>query len=392
LAVGAEEGRAIAQNYSLDSGPTPITGLPFPPVDVEPLSKLARPAIGKQIGEIGKGGPTSSDPLFHDRGDRCSQLLQFLRTQLPAWPGRPNPGAEEDLVGIDVSQTRHDPLIEQKVLDRRLTPLEGGSQLGGSGQVSIGVSPQLELILQLFRCENGDEPEGARVNETDLLLLVGSGNEMGVGGLGVARGADQHSSGHAQVDDERQSGVKIAEDEFALTTEDIDRSPCQTINHVGRVLVSPPGPRMAELDLEQATSEQVGFKEPPGGLYFGELGHGDKLDLAGKDDSLVGPHVDPFSRFESGRRSEPDPKPEAVFEGDRDHLVMSKELGSEHRGGTVPMLGNDHVFWTDHHLHPVSQVRIRAASGEGTKPGNGHSAGDLSGDEDRINQERGNPG
>lgn len=129
------------------------------------------------------------EPCRENGSYRFAYRLHLATRKLPDLSSGMDSGPEEHLVCINVAKTGNKALIEQRSLDRHDTATECLGELRRRGEVDKGVAsnPLKPGIGQLVRGENGYKTKRARVDEADLLLPVGDGNEVGVVGFGIAR-------------------------------------------------------------------------------------------------------------------------------------------------------------------------------------------------------------
>src|SRR5436190_7694928 len=119
LAVGTIECRAPALDDA-PYGPAARASLAFTVVHGKTLGEVAKFAV--RTGEIAKRGAASGDGLMEDRLDCGYQAFQALERNRSSRALGMNTGTVQGFANVDVAQSRHDPLVEQKQLDRRQAP------------------------------------------------------------------------------------------------------------------------------------------------------------------------------------------------------------------------------------------------------------------------------
>ena len=121
-------------------------GLALAPIDLPGVLEIAQFAV--------RSARSRATTNRRRRSLRCSVCLiagTSRRARAPgtvcAGPQRRDAGAEQRLAHIDVAQTGHDLLVEQRGFDRRLLAVQRGGQNGDR-----------ECVIQRFRSEPGQQP------------------------------------------------------------------------------------------------------------------------------------------------------------------------------------------------------------------------------------------
>jgi len=149
---------------------------------------LAGPAVGEEVGEIAEAGAAVFEARFEDGADGGPDGRDLLRGEGTARPVGGNPGPEQHLVGVDVADAGHNPLVEEQGLDGRPAPGQALTQLPAARQVGEGVRPETGQgrVVEFLRREDRHESEGAGINETDL-FVGGADHDVGVGRFNLSR-------------------------------------------------------------------------------------------------------------------------------------------------------------------------------------------------------------
>src|SRR5215212_5697424 len=120
-------GAAAGDAELLDLRSADGTGLARMGEDLELVLKLAALAEGVVVRVEGRT-PHLDSPIEYVAG-RGEDLLYLYRVESVRLAGGMNPGDEEDLIHVDVAETRHDRLVEQQALYGGLTVFKGFSQI-----------------------------------------------------------------------------------------------------------------------------------------------------------------------------------------------------------------------------------------------------------------------
>ena len=121
-------------------------------------------SIGKPM--ISEGRSTGVDGVFEGCSNGRRQPFEILLVQIECRAFRPNAGAEQGLVGVDVPNPRENLLIEKNRLDRppaRLQTLPKGFAIDQGG---IGSQiPQNPLVAVLGAFEEVNPTEASGIDE-----------------------------------------------------------------------------------------------------------------------------------------------------------------------------------------------------------------------------------
>jgi hypothetical protein len=108
---------------------------------------------------ISQGGSARRDGLSQSLFDRAIQPRDLVERKIVRWGKRMDPGEEEALVGVDVSEAGDDGLVEECRLDRPPGTRERGGELGRSK----GERLRTEAGVGGTAAEPEDATESARV-------------------------------------------------------------------------------------------------------------------------------------------------------------------------------------------------------------------------------------
>ena len=112
----------------------------------------------------------SSGPggVFHDLPYPFAQIPELLVIEIGGRTVGMDPGFMQRFIGVDVSDPRDHPLIEQNGLCRSLGPAEGIGDLFRTNGGSLGAEAGQETAVEVFGgCREMDPAEPTRIHEPD---------------------------------------------------------------------------------------------------------------------------------------------------------------------------------------------------------------------------------
>ncbi len=195
---------------------------------------------------------------------------------------RGHPGAEQHLIGVDVSEAGQQPLIEQQGLDGRLTPGEPRSQLAAGRQVgeSVGTEACQGGFVELLRRENRHESKSTRVDEANL-LVGGANHHVGVGCLGLTGIGYLHPPRHSEMNHPGEVALDIDEDELPPPPEPEHTPAAQPIGEVSIPWLAPQHAGPTRLGIDNSMASQMRLELAAGGFDFWQLRHPDQATVPG---------------------------------------------------------------------------------------------------------------
>ena len=206
-------------------------------VDAQRVLVGARLAVAVQ--ERGERRAPISQAIGENLNDRTLQSDGFVERQGVCRTFWVETGHEQRLVGVDVAETCHHPLIEQDRLEASRSPGEPGRERlrceRGVERFRAESSVETDDVL---RQDVEDATEFALIREPEVLAVIESSSQMlKAKRRGVAR-RQLKRAGHAKVDQERGAVVQFEAEVFAAA-HDVDDG-------------SPDGPRPRRLRPERA--------------------------------------------------------------------------------------------------------------------------------------------
>src|SRR5262245_46267649 len=139
-----------------------MAGLPGAPVG----AKLVLHASGRagRIGVVAERRTLALDAHAQDVSDgtmQATHLVGVERIRAAQWMDLRSP---QGLVHVDVSEARHDSLVEQRDLDRSAASLEPPLQVvGAKRRQRLGPDSIGEIRIELFRLQKLPRPEASDV-------------------------------------------------------------------------------------------------------------------------------------------------------------------------------------------------------------------------------------
>ena len=244
-------GAALPQGGALDDCSTPVTRLTIPLVDLKMVLKIT-PTVNPI-----DAGAVSFDPLEKHLPDGCQQNRGLLLIQR-ACPGlRVDSGREQAFIGVDITQTGNEGLIQQQRFDRAFVLVQAGIKF--FGRQSLVQRLGAKTAGDLTRIVHQPHPsELAGVVEGHTVAVIQVKNHAVV--FRVAGGLcrfKQDVSAHAQVDQEMLSRKGEVE-KFAASADGSDLLSCDqgckiTLRWRGYA------PRPKNAGVEDGPSHHAGF-------------------------------------------------------------------------------------------------------------------------------------
>ena len=179
----------------------------LPGAEIDPMLELEEACYSGGIHVVGYGRATERDGFPEDALQAGMQTVKFRPLQVASHPAGPDTGAEETLVGIDISHSMQELLIQQSSLDRGAAGPEKGGELVGRDTQGL-LSGSLETVgLRLFLGDpvKRHASEAPGVHKAELSPRLQMQNGMGVRRKRRGRIGDQQATGHAQVHDPLQA-------------------------------------------------------------------------------------------------------------------------------------------------------------------------------------------
>src|SRR5690606_28417540 len=121
LTPRTEERRPVAQDDPLDRRPADPARLAFAAVDLE--ERLEAAGLARRVAVIPERRAPDPDRGLEDVADRVPEPRRLVGAERVRGAVRPDPGAEERLVRVDVADPHDVALVQEPVPDRRPGPL-----------------------------------------------------------------------------------------------------------------------------------------------------------------------------------------------------------------------------------------------------------------------------
>ena len=174
---------------------------------VHEVFELEKTTDSLGIDVVGDGGSAQADGMFQDVFERKSQALQFSVGETSGTAARPDAGAKEALIGVDVAYTREQLLIEERSFDGELPAAEKrGEFFRADGKRLGSCRGEGRSSTQLSKLEAAKPP---RINKAQFASAGKRQPRVGVGSNGSIRCGYKQPAGHAEVHDPLRVGSDI---------------------------------------------------------------------------------------------------------------------------------------------------------------------------------------
>lgn len=286
----------------------------MPSVDAEATEIITRSTVWQKVSHVIERRSPVPDPCFQNRTDRIPNALDLGVGQQSDRSCRMDAGSMKDLIGVDVSQSGDETLIEQCRFDRRNAIGEMLDELVGRWKVveRITADPIESGRIQFLRCEDRDEPERPRIDESQLDVRVRRQQRVGVCRFRLTGRRDLHAAGHSEMEHQREV-FDVGDDELPPPGDDADGPSSQPFADVGGANVPPGGAIPSYLCTFDGRSGEHRRDEPSRRFHFGQLGHDRSFQcLRSNAKSLV---LRPHPRLGAkSMTSRPDLRPRSIGE------------------------------------------------------------------------------
>ena len=202
LAMGAEVGAAAGDHDFPDGSFADEAGLAGALVDA--MLELEESANSVGVDVVGDGRSTAADGVAEDFAQRPAQAFELAAGEAAGLAARPDAGAEEALVGIDVAHPGKQLLIEEGGFDGEAAAAKPLREIGcGDAQ---GFSAGRAESLDGAKVAKLQPAEAAGVDEAKLASADQGEACVGVRREGSVGGGYEQTAGHSQVHDPLASG------------------------------------------------------------------------------------------------------------------------------------------------------------------------------------------
>ena len=182
---------------ALDGGLAAATGLVGPKVDA--VFQLEETSHSVGIHVVGDRGTPQPDGLLQNLAERKPEPFKFGFAKATGVAARPDTGMKEAFVGVDVTHTGKQALIEQGSLDRQASATkECGKFFRGDGEWLCACCGKGRLPVQTQKLEPA---KAARVNKAQLATTGQAEPSVSMCGDWSFGGRDKKPPGHAEMDD-----------------------------------------------------------------------------------------------------------------------------------------------------------------------------------------------
>src|SRR5262249_11929998 len=188
------------------------------------------------------------------------------------------PGAEEDLVAVDVADPGEELLVHQERLQlhvlRRDEPPEAVPRHRVLERIDPEVRQLRHLLLHTVELRHEHLAERAWVDEAQLTALRERDHDVGVLRHGLARalGPDE-LSGHAEMDHQDVAAIEPGEDVLATSFDPGDALADETVRELLAVVVPTDRAHAVGVDCLDALADDLAFEGAPNHLDLRQLRH-----------------------------------------------------------------------------------------------------------------------
>src|ERR1700733_14467208 len=163
---------ASSQHHSLHRSLANQARLAFAPIDA--VLQLEETLLAVGVNVVGNRRSTQRNRLAQNLLHRKEKLVPPSKSNRGRSTPRPNPGAKQSLVRVDVAHAPQQFLIQQRALDRRLPPAEQSDKI-------------FQLDIQRFeapgvevRLRNTQPPKAPRINKPQFPSRLQPDNGVGM--------------------------------------------------------------------------------------------------------------------------------------------------------------------------------------------------------------------
>src|SRR3954451_5064552 len=263
----------------LDGRPAARARLARSAVHSEALLHL--PALAVDATIVADAGAVRVDATL-ERGDHGGVQPPGLgRRQVAPRPQRMDARVPERLVGVDVADAGHDALVQEARLDRRRPAAQVGPEARRRplGRERLGPGPQPQVLVHLARLHQPHRPEAplVAVEQRCAVVELEDRADVGQGRIGAAGRAVMEPAGHAQVGDERATGLELEQQVLPPPADLGEALAVELHGHLARV-DGGRQPAVADVGAHHATAPEPRNQAAANGLDLGQLRHRRSLE------------------------------------------------------------------------------------------------------------------
>jgi len=162
---------------------------------------VPHPAIGTLISGIIQCGALMDQGTGEYPSNRLIQILNLLIVQCVRCAQGVEPGAEECFVGVDVAQTRQEPLVKQQGFQPPSSPGDADSELMEGEPLVQWLWPQ--MAQHLIRVSHQVGPaQLSHIPKSQLTSIIQQESGVNMSVAGLRAGEDWEMAAHHKVDDQ----------------------------------------------------------------------------------------------------------------------------------------------------------------------------------------------
>lgn len=273
------------------------TARPLPAIDPEAVLKIAQIAIRLPV--IAQGRAARGDRIGQNLPDQRHQTGGLGPAQAAGAASGVDTGAEQHLADIDIAQPRHQMLIEQRGLDRRVAPGKPRHQIGFVKFIAQRLWPQHRQ--QRMRLRRGRRHQIHRAKAAGVIegharaalqikhhMVMFRRCRMGVMERTQNRAGNQHPPRHAQMDQQAFPAGQIGQNVFRPAAQRLDPCAGQALGHAG--WKGPAQIGAVDLRLKNKAARHHRLQPATDGFNLGQFGHSVPLDSWAHCSARIAPY------------------------------------------------------------------------------------------------------
>jgi len=130
---------------------------------------------------------------------RRAQSFQICAGEAAGGPARPDAGAKQAFVGVDVAYAGQQPLVQQRRFDGQAPAAKQAGEIGGTDGERLGSGPGEPI--RASKVAEFEAPEAARVHKAQFAAALQRQACVRMACDGRVGSGHEQSAGHAEVND-----------------------------------------------------------------------------------------------------------------------------------------------------------------------------------------------
>jgi len=199
LAMRAEITAATGNDDAANRRAAAVAGQPF--TSVSAMAALIVSRLTGSVDKVGDGGAAHGDGVTENVLQRTPQFRSFLWNQRRTETRGMDLGSPETFVGVDISDTAQDGLVEKQSLDARTARADAVGKGLGLDFKRLSAESQ-EFVVQRLTREISHAAEAARVGVAELAAIIEFEPNVGVLFVRFGSGLRREMAGHAEMNEQ----------------------------------------------------------------------------------------------------------------------------------------------------------------------------------------------